>query len=89
MQHEVGSPRETRRLVGDVPTCTVEGEEIVGGEHAREGAAELTARPRDQGAASRADRIGVVVLHRCATRASFHATPCSSGSAESYSSVTW
>ena len=31
----------------------------------------------------------VVVLHRCATRGSFHGTPCSSGSSGSYSSVTW
>ena len=55
----------------------------------RERVAELAARARDQGAASRADRIGVGVLHRCATRGSFHGTPCSSGSLGSYSSVTW
>jgi hypothetical protein len=49
--------------------------------NARERVAELAARARDQGAASRSERIGVVVLHRCATRGSFHGTPCSSGSA--------
>ena len=34
-------------------------------------------------------RIGVLELHRCATRGSFQGTVCSSGSAGSYSSVTW
>ena len=39
--------------------------------------------------ASRADRIGVRVLHRSATRGSSQGISCSSGSAGSYSSVTW
>ena len=38
--------------------------------------------------ASRADRIGDVVLQRWRTRSSSHGMPCSSGSAGSYSSVT-
>ena len=51
--------------------------------------AELAAGAGDQVTASRSDRIGDFVLQRSATRGSFHATPCSSGSAASYSSVTW
>ena len=53
--------------------------------------AELPAGARDQdaAAASRADRIGDRVLQRSTTRGSSHGTPCSSGSAGSYSSVTW
>ena len=43
----------------------------------------------EQAAASRGDRIGVSVLQRCLTRSSAQQTPRSSGSAGSYSSVTW
>ena len=54
-------------------------------------ASELPAGARDQdaAAASRSDRIGDRVLQRSATRGSSHGTPCSSGRAGSYSSVTW
>ena len=89
MEHQVGRPRKGRRLVADIPRGAIEREHLVGGEDGGERVAELAARTRDQGATSRADRIGVVVLHRCATRGSFHGTPCSSGSVGSYSSVTW
>ena len=56
----------------------------------RQRAAELAARARDQDpTVSRCERIGDSVLQRCRTRGSFQGTPCSSGSAASYSSVTW
>src|SRR5262249_24379034 len=51
--------------------------------------AELAACARYEETASRYDRIGDLVLQRSTTRGSFHGTPCSSGSAGSYSSVTW
>ena len=35
------------------------------------------------------ERIGLRVLHRCATRGSFQGIVCSSGSSGSYSAVTW
>ena len=55
-------------------------------------AAELAARARDQDATALVPRRrGSVsgVLHRSFTRGSFQGMPCSSGSAGSYSSVTW
>src|SRR5206468_5596742 len=51
--------------------------------------AELPAGAGDQDTLSRSDRIGDLVLQRSTTRGSFQGTPCSSGSAASYSSVTW
>ena len=89
MEDEVGQPRKRRRLEADVPLVTAEREDVVVREDTGERVAELATGAGDQGAASRSERIGVVVLHRCATRASFHGTPCSSGSSGSYSSVTW
>src|SRR6266536_5655288 len=60
------------------------------GEDLGEGSAELPAGPGDQDAAwSRSDRIGDFVLQRSTTRGSSQGTSCSSGSAGSYSSVTW
>ena len=50
--------------------------------------AQLAAGPRYEDA-SRSERIGLSVLHRCLTRGSSQGTPCSSGSAGSYSRVTW
>ena len=52
--------------------------------------AELPAGAGDQDAAalSRSESSGDRVLQRSTTRGSFHGTPCSSGSAGSYSSVT-
>ncbi len=63
-----------------------EGARELGGERMPE----LPAGARDQSASarSRSDRIGDCVLQRSTTRGSFHGTPCSSGSAGSYSSVT-
>ena len=58
------------------------------GEDLAQRRAKLAARARNQ-TTSRSDRIGDLVLQRSATRGSFHATPCSSGWAASYSSVTW
>ena len=89
VEHEVRGPRQRRGLEAHVPGRPGQCEHLVAGERLRERAAQLAARPRDQGTASRAERIGVVVLHRWATRGSFHGTPCSSGSSGSYSSVTW
>ena len=57
--------------------------------HLLERGAELAARARDQDALSRSERIGLSVLHRCLTRGSSHGIPFSSGSAGSYSRVTW
>ena len=93
MEHEVElSLRQLRaRRLGDVPVGVRQRENVVRGEGLPERVAELAARARDQDstAASRADRIGVLELHRCATRGSFQAIVCSSGSAGSYSTVTW
>ena len=88
---EVASQQTVAWRLGDVPVGVGERDDVVGGEGLLERVAELAARPRDQDstAASRADRIGVLELHRCATRGSFQATVCSSGSAGSYSTVTW
>ncbi len=46
------------------------------------------ARYDDDAPASRCERIGVCVFHRCLTRGSSHGSPCSSGSDASYSRVT-
>ena len=89
VEHEVGIPRQRGRLEANVPLGAAEREDVVVRERVGERMAELAARARDQDTASRAERIGVVVLHRFATRGSFHGTPCSSGSSGSYSSVTW
>ncbi len=82
--------------VRDVPLLARQRHEVVGGEGLLERPAELAAGTGDQDAsaqdaasASRADRIGSVLFHRCATRSSFQGIVCSSGSAGSYSSVTW
>ena len=77
--------------VGNVPVGVAERDDVLVRECVLQGAAELAARARDQDAtaASRADRIGVLVLHRCATRGSFQGIVSSSGSAGSYSAVTW
>src|SRR5205823_6180161 len=76
---------------GHVPVLVPEREHVVVGEDVLQRAPELAARAGDQDATtvSRADRIGVRVLHRCATRGSFQGTVCSSGSRWSYSAVTW
>ena len=81
-------PRGTlsRGAVRHVPVLVCERDDVVVRERLAERAAELAAGARDQDAtASRADRIGVLVLHRCATRGSFQGIVCSSGSAGSYS----
>jgi hypothetical protein len=53
--------------------------------------AELARAAGDQDAAavSRCESSGDRVLQRSTTRGSFQGMPCSSGSAGSYSSVTW
>ena len=75
----------------DVPVLPRERAHVVRREGGGERDAELAARARDQDAAalSRAERIGVPMLHRSLTRGSSQGIPCSSGSAGSYSSVTW
>ena len=87
VQDEIGV-QPGRRRQGHVPVRARQRPRL--GKRFGEGVAELAARARDQDAArwSRSDRIGDRVLHRWATRGSFHATPCSSGLAGSYSSVT-
>ena len=70
--------------------------DVPGGPVERDGArkgflqrlAELAAAARDYDA-SRSERIGDDVLQSPATRGSFQGSSCSSGSAGSYSSVTW
>ena len=93
VQNEVdlASRSRVRQRPGDVPVGAREREDVVVRECPLERAAELAAGARDQDstAASRADRIGVLELHRDATRGSFQGTVCSSGSAGSYSAVTW
>src|SRR4029077_194252 len=72
-----------------VPVVAFECDHLVARESLDERAPELPTGPGyEQAAASRGETIGVVVLHRCATRSSAQHTPCSSGSAGSYSSVT-
>jgi hypothetical protein len=77
--------------LGHVPVVPSERDDLAVRERLCERTAELAARARDQDAASvsRADRIGVLVLHRAATRGSFQGTVYSSGSSGSYSVVTW
>ena len=89
MEDEIGRPTAAAGASRSRPSRAVEREDVVVGERARERVAELAARARDQDAASRGERIGFVVLHRCVTRGSFQGMPCSSGSPGSYSSVTW
>ena len=70
MQDQVGR-RARRRREGDVPVGVPERDQLVVRERLLERAAELTARAGDDyAAASRAERIGSSVLHRCLTRGS-------------------
>lgn len=86
VQNEVGRLELWGRQL-DVPLLPPERERLR--ELLRERAAELPGRAGDQDPLSRSDRIGDVVLQRSRTRGSSHGMPCSSGSAASYSSVTW
>ncbi len=78
-----------------VPVGVGECQQFVAGERLLQRTAELPAGPRyenaasEQAALSRGERVGVWLLHRCLTRGSAQQSPCSSGSAGSYSSVTW
>jgi hypothetical protein len=81
MENELGSHRERPRDVVPRP--------ISAREHLGQRGAELAAWAGDQEAASRSERIGERVAHRCLTRSSSHGMACSSGSVGSYSSVTW
>jgi hypothetical protein len=86
VQHE--ARLEVERALRDVELTARE--RLGLGEDLDERSTELPARARDQGEAwSRSDRIGDLVLQSSATRGSSHGTSCSSGSAGSYSSVTW
>jgi hypothetical protein len=88
MQYEAGSTEVGRRWEGDIPLLART--RVCSWEFLGERAAELAARTRDQDAlSSRSDRIGDVVLQRWTTRGSSQGRPCSSGSAGSYSSLTW
>ena len=86
VQNEIGRLLERGRRKRDVPLGM--GQPPRGGKGLSERVTELAARPRDQDAASRSDRIGDFVLQRSTTRGSSQASWCSSGSAGSYSSVT-
>ncbi len=59
MEHEVGIPRQHRRVEANVPLGAAEREDVVVRERVGKGMAELAARARDQDTASRAERIGV------------------------------
>ena len=85
VQHEPGLVSEGDRLrhVELVPRAR-----IGVGEGLPQRRPELAARPGYEDA-SRCERIGLSVLHRCLTRGSSQGIPCSSGSAGSYSRVTW
>jgi len=77
-----------RQLARDVQLQAAE--RVCVGERFGESRPQLPAGAGDQDASvSLADRIGDEVLQRCRTRGSSQETPCSSGSAGSYSSVTW
>src|SRR4029453_6739816 len=87
MEHELRSLVERVRI-GHVPLGTRDCPRL--GEALRNAGAELAAGSRyEDAAASRSDRIGDWVLQRCFTRGSSQGISCSSGSAGSYSSVTW
>src|SRR5256885_7695024 len=74
----------------DVPVGARQRERTVSDELLVKRAAELTPRSGDQDSiASRSDRIGDFVLHSSTARGSSQGHSCSSGSAASYSSVTW
>ena len=79
-----------RRGVGDVE-LGVPGRRGLRAEQQRELAAELAAAAGHEhaGHASRGESVGLVVDQRSRTRSSSQRTFCSSGSAGSYSSVTW
>src|SRR5204863_7549200 len=85
-----GGPEVGRRRQGHVPVGVRQRDDEVTGKGLLQRPAELAARAGDQDSlASRFDRIGDFVLHRSTTRGSSHGHSCSSGSAGSYSSVTW
>ncbi len=88
---ELTLQRSVTWWVRDVPVLAAKRDKIVLREHVLKRLAELAAGARDQDATaeSRADRVGVLVLHRPATRGSFQGIVCSSGLAGSYSAVTW
>ena len=74
---------------GDVPVRVGQRNQLVPREGLPQRDAELAAGPgQDDASRSRCESVGDVVLQRCATRGSFHAIACSSGSEGSYSSVT-
>jgi hypothetical protein len=90
VQDEIRLRKPRRRRELDVPAAPVERDDLVARELVLQRAAELAACARDQDpAASRTERIGDAVLQRCLTRGSSQGSPFSSGSAGSYSSVTW
>jgi hypothetical protein len=86
MQDQIGPVAELRRI------RDVEGRAVTGvrlRESLGERRSQLPAGARYEDAASLAERIGDVVLQRSRTRGSSQGISCSSGSAGSYSSVTW
>ena len=94
MQHELGLVLGERArhgaLVGDVELVAPGRRRLVA-EQQRELAAELAAAAGHEhaGHASRGESVGLAVDQRWRTRSSSQRTLCSSGSAGSYSSVTW
>jgi len=87
VKHQVGRLEARRRRKLDVPVVAAQRtsvRKLLG-----ERPPELTGSTGDQDSLSRSERIGDVVLQRSRTRGSSHGMPCSSGSAASYSSVTW
>ena len=88
MEHQLWRPWQCGCGADDVPAGAVEREHLVSRERRDERAAELPSGTRYEDVSSRCERVGVFVLHRCATRGSFQGMPYSSGSAGSYSAVT-
>jgi hypothetical protein len=86
VEDEVGPQR--RRRQGYVPVGMAERDQLLVRELLLQRAPELPAGSGDYDPLSRSERIGDRELQRWATRGSFQAMRCSSGSAESYSSLT-
>ena len=91
MEDDVGLCEAVGERQFDVPVRPLQRDDAVRRELLGERPAELPARAGDyvHACRSRSERSGVSVLQRCLTRGSAQQIPCSSGSAGSYSSVTW
>ena len=90
MQNEVARLELRRRRQRHVPERAGHGDDAVVRELLGQRTTELPTRSGyEHASTSRGERIGESVLQRCLTRGSAQQSPCSSGAAGSYSSVTW